>query len=141
MVYKLLIKALYPLLILFLVVTPTAATAQKSQPINDVAKANQVLDILLPDNNYVINDLGISDKEIGSLLMDFAVNIELNKPVMTLDEEALYFTLCCTTMGVHFDEDEEIVNKYYTEKHVLTPSQLPIAKELKILLDKIVSAY
>lgn len=125
---KIMHKVTYTLLLIIFSFVTTTANAQ-----SNVERANQIVKTLLPDEKITVHNYGITVEEV--VLYFEKETPEL--PIITVSEEnELYIHLCCVTI-----ENEETVENEITQlsaySYPLESAQLPLAKELKTLIESI----
>lgn len=125
-------------LIIILSFTSISMYSQNSESLDPIKHANQLLNELIPDNNLIINESGIFDKEIDAPLINFPLIRELGLDGIIIDESQQTFALCCTPV-MTFDEDGNATESYSAIVYPYIPTQLFAVIDLKKLLEKIIS--
>ncbi len=102
----------------------------------DLERATQILNELLPNENYYVTEAGIRDKDFG-IVIEFSINKQLDKPVIIIDADSSKFEMCCF-LGTEESDDGALNDQYYSTFFLFRPEQLEIVNELKAIFDKLV---
>lgn len=103
----------------------------------DLARANQLLKILLPEREYIVLPFGVREKETDALIMDFRISKEIGRLIVTINEEDLSFDICCTSVTSYNAEEGVVENHdFVSSVFMFNPEQLALVKELKSLIEK-----
>ena len=111
--------------------------AQNMLTQNDCDHATQILNELLPNENYFVTETGVRDKDFG-MVVEFSVNKQLDRSVIIIAKDYSKFEMCCL-LGMEEDENGTMNDYYYsTSSFSFLPNQLDRLNELKAILDKII---
>lgn len=121
-------------------ITTTGNAQNISQP-NHIARANQIIKTIVPEKKITIYEHGIV---IDEITLHYSEEKE-ELPILSISEEneEVYLHVCCTAL-IRFENEEALegeITQLVTWTYPIKPFQLSLAKELKLLIDKIKTSH